>query len=269
MPAVIHETYHPGGNCRRFEDQRVLITAGASGLGAGMAERFAGEGARVAVWDVSAENIAARGNRRPGDDTLYREVDLLNRESVAVAFEQTIEALQGIDILVNNAGGSLHTPQAFLEESDSDWARVMTLNLDVAVQMGRLVLPGMMGRGYGRIVNMGSKAGRFGSLFAGANYAASKGAVQSLTLQWAQEFGPKGITCNAVCPGAILTERVNRLLSERKTPEERAEMEKGIPVGRHGTVEEVAAAVAFLASREASFINGVMLDVNGGQAMVA
>lgn len=145
----------------------------------------------------------------------------------------------------------------------------MTLNLDVAVRVARLAIPGMIGKGYGRIVNMGSKAGRFGSLFAGANYAASKGAVQSLTLQWAQEYGPNGITCNAVCPGAILTARVDCLLSERKTPEQRAEMVKGIPVGRHGRVEEVAAAVAFLASPEASFINGVMLDVNGGQAMVA
>lgn len=269
MPETPPETDDPSGGCRRFDRQRVLITAGASGLGAGMAARFAGEGAKVAVWDVNAENIDARRAEASNNDIYYMQVDLLDRQAMADAFTETVDRLGSVDILVNNAGGSLHTPQAFLEESDDDWARVMTLNLDVAVRMGRLVLPGMITRGYGRIVNMGSKAGRFGSLFAGANYAASKGAVQSLTLQWAQEFGRKGITCNAVCPGAILTERVNRLLSERKTPEERAEMEKGIPVGRHGTVEEVAAAVAFLASREASFINGVMLDVNGGQAMVA
>jgi len=258
-----------GGNCRRFEGRKVLITAGAKGLGAGMASRFLGEGAQVAVWDADPAALADQKAALAMDALLQARVDLFDKAGVEAAFIETERALGGIDVLVNNAGGSLHTPQAFLKQSDEDWARVMGLNLDVAVRMARLVLPGMMARGYGRIVNMGSKAGRFGSLFAGANYAASKGAVQSLTLQWAQEFAHFGITCNAVCPGAILTERVDRLLSERKTPEERAEMEKGIPVGRHGRVEEVAAAVAFLASREASFITGVMLDVNGGQAMVA
>lgn len=258
-----------GGNCRRFEGRRVLITAGASGLGAGMAARFLGEGASVAVWDANPGALAEQKASYATDRLFHAEVDLFDKDAVGAAFARTVAALGGIDILVNNAGGSLHTPQAFLKQSDEDWARVMGLNLDVAVRMARLVLPGMIERGYGRIVNMGSKAGRFGSLFAGANYAASKGAVQSLTLQWAQEYARHGITCNAVCPGAILTARVDRLLSERKTPEERAEMEKGIPVGRHGRVEEVAAAVAFLASEEASFITGAMLDVNGGQAMVA
>ncbi len=257
-----------GGGCRRFEGRTALVTAGAKGLGAGVAARLAGEGARVAVWDVDAAAIEG-ARAAAGEAVAFWQIDLLDRAAVTAAFEATLDRLGRIDVLVNNAGGSLHTPQRFLDQSDEDWSRVMGLNVDVAVRMGRLVLPGMVQRGYGRIVNLGSKAGRFGSLFTGANYAASKGAVQSLTLQWAQEFGPAGVTCNAVCPGAILTERVDRFLSERKSPEERVEMVRGIPVGRHGRVEELAAAVAFLASEEASFINGVMLDVNGGQAMVA
>lgn len=260
---------HDQISCRRFEGRTVLIPAGAKGLGDGVARRFAAEGAKVAIWDNDADAIEAARRDADPEAFFYLEVNLLDRDAVEKAHAETVAQLGTIDVLVNNAGGSLHTPQAFLDQSDEDWHRVMTLNLDVAVWLARLVLPGMIERGYGRIVNMGSKAGRFGSLFAGANYAASKGAVQSLTLQWAQEYGPSGVTCNAVCPGAILTERVDRFLSERKTPEERAEMVKGIPVGRHGTVPEVAAAVCFLAAEEASFINGVMLDVNGGQAMVA
>ena len=257
-----------GVHCHRFEGRVALVTGGASGLGAGVVARLVAEGAAVAVWDSDGAAIEA-ARRRASDRTFYVQVDLLDRNAVKAAFDETIARFGRIDVLVNNAGGSLHTPQAFLEQSDEDWERVMALNVDAAVRVARLALPGMIERGYGRIVNLGSKAGRYGSLFAGANYSASKGAVQSLALQWAQEFGPKGVTCNAVCPGAILTERVDRLLSERKTQEQRAEMVKGIPVGRHGTVEEVAAAVAFLASEEASFITGVMLDVNGGQAMVA
>jgi NAD(P)-dependent dehydrogenase (short-subunit alcohol dehydrogenase family) len=123
--------------------------------------------------------------------------------------------------------------------------------------------------GFGRIVNLGSKAGRYGSLFTGANYVAAKGAVQSMTLQLAQEFGPSGITCNAVCPGAIMTPRVERLLSERMTSGEREAAVLGIPVRRNGRVEDVSAAVAFLASGEASFITGQLLDVNGGQGMAS
>lgn len=258
-----------GVACRRFPDRTAVVTAAAKGLGAGVVRRLLAEGAQVAVWDNDVAAIEARRREAGSEGVLYLQVDLLDGDATASAFKETTASLGGVDVLVNNAGGSLHTPQAFLEQNDEDWARVMALNLDVAVRVARLVLPGMIERGYGRIVNMGSKAGRFGSLFTGANYAASKGAIQSLTLQWAQEFGSRGITCNAVCPGAILTERVDRFLSERKTAEERADMVAGIPVGRHGTVEEVAAAVCFLAAEEASFVNGVMLDVNGGQAMVA
>lgn len=254
--------------CYRFEGRTVLVTAGASGLGAGIAARLADEGATVAVWD-----LAEPDNRKTSGTTsrriIYHTVDLLDLRAIDEAFKKISAQIGAVDVLINNAGGSLHTPQKFLEQSDEDWSRVMRLNLDAAVFTARMVLPGMIRRNYGRIVNLGSKAGRFGSLFAGANYSASKGAIQSLTLQLALEFGGNGITCNAVCPGAILTERVDRLLASRKTPEQRQEMLQGIPVGRHGRVEEVAAAVAFLASDEASFVNGAMLDVNGGQAMVA
>lgn len=247
----------------RFAGRRALITAAASGLGWSMACRLADEGAEVIVWDRDEAAIEAARAETGDRAIVVARVDMSDPEAIAGAVGRAGK----LDILVNNAGGSLHTPQSFLEQSEEDWARVMDLNVTAAVRVTRLVLPGMKGRGYGRVINLGSKAGRFGSLFAGANYSASKGAMQAFTLQIAQEFGPFGITCNAVCPGAILTPRVERLLSERKTPEERKAMLDGIPVGRHGRPEDVAAAVAYLASEEAGFVTGVMLDVNGGQAM--
>ena len=176
-------------------------------------------------------------------------------------------AIGTVDILVNNAGGSLHTPQLFLEETDAHWESVMGLNLTAAVRMCRLALPGMIERRYGRIVNLGSKAGRFGSLFAGANYAAAKGAVQALTRQMAMEYGPHGITVNCVAPGLVLTDRTRGFYASRRSAEDRARTLEDIPMRRHGEPEDVAAAIAFLASPDASFITGVTLDVNGGQVM--
>ena len=124
----------------------------------------------------------------------------------------------------------------------------MQLNLSAAVRASRAVLPGMIERRYGRIVNLGSKAGRFGSLFAGANYAAAKGAVQAMTRQLAMEYGPHGITVNCVAPGLILTERTRGFYASRRSEEERARTLAEIPVRRHGEVEDVATAIAFLAS---------------------
>jgi NAD(P)-dependent dehydrogenase (short-subunit alcohol dehydrogenase family) len=245
----------------RFAGRSALLTAAADGLGWATARRLLAEGARVVVWDRDPAAIERAGREEPVIE--LRMVDLTD----ATAITEAAAAAGDIDILVNNAGGSLHTPNRFLEQTDEDWQRVMALNVDAAVRVTRAVLPGMIARRYGRIVNLGSKAGRFGSLFAGANYAASKGAVQAFTLQIAQEFGPLGITCNAICPGAILTPRVERLLAERQSPAERQKILGDIPVRRHGRVEDVAAAVAYLAAEEAGFVTGVMLDVNGGQVM--
>ncbi|WP_336097353.1 SDR family NAD(P)-dependent oxidoreductase [Roseovarius sp. CH_XMU1461] len=250
-----------------FADRTILISAAADGLGLAMATRFAAEGGTVVALDKSTEAIDRARALPEAASIRFEAVDLMEGAAIAATIDRlTSEGLR-FDTLINNAGGSLHTPRAFLEESDEDWDRVMGLNVTAAVRLTRAVLPQMMDQGFGRIINLGSKAGRYGSLFTGANYVAAKGAVQSMTLQLAQEFGPHGITCNAVCPGAILTPRVERLLSERMTQTERDAALAQIPVRRNGQVEDVAAAVAFFASREAGFITGQMLDVNGGQGM--
>lgn len=254
----------------RFENRRALITAGASGLGLGVALRLAREGASVALWDRDANALeeAAKTARAEGLTLHVHALDMTDGGAIDATARDTLDTLGGLDVLVNNIGGSLHTPFRFLEQSEEDWDIVMNVNVTACVRTTRAVLPAMVRAGYGRIINMGSKAGRFGSLFAGANYAASKGAMQAFTLQIAQEFGPDGITCNTLCPGAILTPRVDRLLSERQSEEERARVLSTIPVRRHGTVEDIAAAVAYFASQEAGFVNGASLDINGGQAMV-
>jgi len=251
----------------KLKGKAALVSGAADGLGEAIAARLAADGARVAVLDRSAEAIARSASRPEMAGVHFEQVDLSDSNEIAGAMKRLDEAGFAFDILVNNAGGSLHTPRAFVEETDEDWARVMDLNVTAAVRLIRAIVPGMVERNYGRIVNLGSKAGRYGSLFTGANYVAAKGAVQSMTLQLAQEFGPHGITCNAVCPGAIMTPRVDRLLSERQTTEERARVRESIPVRRHGKVEDVAAAVAFFSSEEAGFITGQLLDVNGGQGM--
>jgi NAD(P)-dependent dehydrogenase (short-subunit alcohol dehydrogenase family) len=253
----------------RFEGRVALVTGGANGLGEASANRLAREGAKVVIWDRDTQALAT-AQRKAEDAGLTLDadtVDMLERPAIEAAVERVISTAGRLDILVNNVGGSLHVPFRFLEQTDDDWQKVLEVNIMPSVWTARAVLPHMQKAGYGRIVNLGSKAGRFGSLFAGAPYSAAKGAVQSLTLQLAQEFGPDGITCNAVCPGAIITERVDRFLNERHTPEERERIVQSIPVRRQGRVEDVASAIAYLASEEASFVTGVALDVNGGQAM--
>ena len=254
----------------RFEARSALVTAAASGVGRGTALRLAREGGSVTVWDRDRDRLEelTEEAERDGLAIVAEVLDMTDSDAIAEAVTRMVAREGRIDVLVNNIGGSLHTPFRFLEQSEADWERVLSVNVTACVRTTRAVLPHMVKAGYGRIVNMGSKAGRFGSLFAGANYTASKGAMQAFTLQIAQEFGPAGITCNTLCPGAILTERVERLLSERQSAEERQKVLESIPVRRHGRVDDVAAAIAYLASEEAGFVNGASLDLNGGQAMV-
>jgi 3-oxoacyl-[acyl-carrier protein] reductase/2-hydroxycyclohexanecarboxyl-CoA dehydrogenase len=267
-PVSVREA-DPGRTCRRLQGRTALLTAAARGIGFAAAVRLAAEGAQVWITDRDAAALAqAREAAAAVGLALRTEVlDSLDAQATGQVLATIVAQAGSLDILVNNAGGSLHTPYRLLDESDADWARVLDLNVMGAVRTARAVLPGMQARGWGRILNFGSKAGRFGSLIAGPNYAAAKGAIAALTRQMAMEFGPQGITVNCICPGVVVTDRTRALWAERRTPEERARVLQEIPLRRHGEVEDVAAAVAFLASDDAAFITGVTLDLNGGQGM--
>ena len=258
-----------GTECRRYAGKTALITGGARGIGFATALRLLAEGAIVWVTDRDSEALERAGDvaRAAGYGLHALTMDSADASSIRDGINRVLEEAMVIDVLVNNAGGSLHTPYAFLDEDASHWERVTSLNVMSVVWACQAVLPAMRAQSYGRIVNFGSKAGRYGSLIAGANYAAAKGAVAALTRQMAMEFGPDGVTVNCICPGVVMTDRTERLWSERRTAEERQAVLGQIPLRRHCTPEDVAASVAFLASGDASFITGVTLDLNGGQAM--
>jgi NAD(P)-dependent dehydrogenase (short-subunit alcohol dehydrogenase family) len=267
-PAPIRDA-DPGRACRRLAGRVAFLTAAARGIGFASAVRLAAEGATVCIADRDAAALteAAQLAAAAGLSLQVLPMDSSDQAAVAAAIAGLLAEHGRIDILVNNAGGSLHTPYRFEEEGDEDWRRVLDLNLMAAVWATRAVLPAMVGHEYGRIVNFGSKAGRFGSLIAGANYAAAKGAIASMTRQLALEYGPHGITVNCICPGVVMTERTRGLWAQRRTAEERARVLADIPLRRHCEVEDVAASVAFLASDDAAFVTGATLDLNGGQAM--
>lgn len=259
----------PARGCRRLAGRRALLTAAARGIGFASAVRLAAEGATVWITDRDEAALAAavEAAARAGLVLQARRLDSADTADIARTLGDLVAEAGPIDILVNNAGGSLHTPYAFLDEDDAHWQRVLQLNLMGAVAACRALLPAMGAQRHGRIVNFGSKAGRFGSLIAGANYAAAKGAIAAMTRQLAQEFGPQGITVNCICPGVVMTERTRGLWAERRSAEERERVLRDIPLRRHAEVEDVAAAVAWLASDDAAFVTGVTLDLNGGQAM--
>lgn len=257
---------------KRYSHKRVLITAGGKSIGQATAFRLLNEGAKVLITDIDPEALeqtkALAIKKGFSSDLLLTECfDLQDANDCNSGFTRSIEQLGGVDVLVSNAGGSLQTPYAFLDETDDDWHKVIELNIMATVRLLRQVIPLMVKNEYGRIVLLGSKAGRYGSLIAGANYSMVKGGISALTRQIAMEFGPKNITCNAVCPGIVMTDRVQALWAERRTERERLKVLDDVPLRRHAVVEDIASAIAFYGSDDASFVTGTVLDVNGGQAM--
>lgn len=267
-PVAVREP-DPARGCRRMAGRTALLTAAARGIGFASAVRLAAEGAQVWITDRDETALAQARTAAvaAGLSLQTAQMDSSEAAQVAKCIADILAQAGHIDVLVNNAGGSLHTPYHFLEEHDEDWRRVLDLNLMGAVWASKAVLPAMMARRYGRIVNFGSKAGRFGSLIAGPNYSAAKGAIAALTRQMAMEYGPHGIAVNCICPGVVMTERTRGLWAQRRTPEERERVKDGIPLRRHCEVEDVAASVAFFASDDAGFVTGVTFDINGGQGM--
>jgi 2-hydroxycyclohexanecarboxyl-CoA dehydrogenase len=248
----------------RLEGRTAFVTGGASGIGAATCRRLAGEGARVAVTDLNPEPAQEVAAEIGGAGF---ELDVRSTDSIAAAVEAAESEVGPADILVNNAG---YDEFAFFTSTDEGlWDRVLAVNLRGVIAVTHAVLPGMQERGRGRIVNVASEAGRVGS-HGSAVYSAAKGGVIGFTKAVAREAARYGVTSNAVAPGPIETPLL------MAAPEQLGELGQKIvktmvgstALRRIGKPEEVAAAIAFLASDDASYVTGQALGVSGGLAMI-
>jgi 2-hydroxycyclohexanecarboxyl-CoA dehydrogenase len=244
-----------------------LITGGARGIGRAIAVALASEGNAVAVGDLreaeTAETLAAV--ERVGGRGLRVIMDVTDSASVNDALERVMGALGPVEILVNNAGWDELRP--FLETDEAFWDRVIDINYKGSLRTTRAVLPGMVERGWGRLVNIGSDAGRVGSSLESA-YSGAKGAVIAFTKTIAREFAREGVTANAVCPGPTRTPMLEGMAAGEEGQKLIDSLTRAVPMRRLGEPEDIAAAVAFLASERAGFITGQTLSVSGGLTMV-
>jgi 2-hydroxycyclohexanecarboxyl-CoA dehydrogenase len=243
----------------RLEGRKALVTGGAKGIGAAIARRLAAEGARVTVGDIDTEGAAAVAGEIGGEAV---ELDVTDPESAKAA----VETDGTLDVLVNNAGTDEF---AFFTHTDAElWDRLLAVNLKGVFACTLAALPGMQQAGYGRIVNIASEAGRVGSK-GSAVYSAAKGGVIAFTKTIARENARYGITANAIAPGPIDTPLLRRATELGEIGERVVEtMKAGTQMRRLGQPDEVAAAVAFLASDDASYVTGETLGVSGGLGMV-
>ena len=244
----------------RLEGKVALISGGARGMGAAEARFFAREGARVAVGDLLEEEGARLESEiaEAGGDCIFIRLDVTSEESWANAVELTVSRYGRLDVLVNNAG--VYQKARVEDTTLAGWDRVMAINAAGPFLGTKAAVPAMRDSGGGSIVNISSTAGLVGSLHSTA-YTASKGAVRLLTKATAVQYAGDGIRANSVHPGPIDTDMLAAVYSD---PEERRLRVSRIPMGREGTVEEVAYGVLFLASDESSFMTGSELVIDGG-----
>ena len=246
----------------RFNGKVAIITGAARGIGKATSRILASEGCTVVTADINKEE--AEKTKSEFNTLGYRaesfQCDISKVEDVEKLIASVHKQFERIDILVNNAGILI---SATIEETTNDIIdRTININLKGVLYAIRAVTPIMKKQKYGRIVNIGSITGKNGDNTSTFVYGASKGAVISLTRSVARQLGPYGITCNAVAPHAIMTELMSYWSEEKKL-----NMAKTIPVRRLGTEEDVASLICYLASNEASFINGETVNINGGYYM--
>ncbi len=242
--------------------KRALVTGGSRGIGKATALALAQAGAAVAInyqCSVEAADEVCRAVGKLGVETNAYQANISHEEEAQAMIDAVIKDFGTIDILVNNAG--ITRDKSFLKMTKIMWDEVMGVNLNGVFHVTRLALPAMVEAGWGRIINMTSIVGQTGN-FGQANYAVSKGGLIAFTMTLAREVARKGITVNAVAPGFIETDMTKDL-----TPAALAAVTTMTPLGRLGKAEEVAAAVCFLASPQASYITGQVIPVNGGMYM--
>jgi len=248
----------------RFQDKAAIITGGAQGIGEAITRRLAGEGAAVAILDIQqelaqavADDISAQGGR-----AIAVTVGISDSQEVKRAVKEVEDKLGKVDVLVNNAGWDKVT--RFTDLPEELWDRIIAINLRGPITVIRAALDGMIARNYGRIVNIASDAGRVGSSGESV-YSACKGGIIAFTKTLARELLRYNILVNCVSPGPTDTPLLAEIGEEN--PKLHEALQRAIPMRRLGKPEEVAAAVAFLASDEASYITGQTLSVSGGLTM--
>lgn len=241
-----------------FEEQVILITGGAAGIGKATAKAFADLGGTVVIWDLNEEAGGALVNEfsSKNQKSAFKKVDVTNFEEVGAAVQEIIDEFGRLDVLINNAG---ITMDKTLKKMDpATWQKVIDVNLTGVFNCTRQVVNHMLEAKKGVILNASSVVGLYGN-FGQTNYVATKSGVIGMTKTWARELGGKGIRVNAIAPGFIATEMVQQM------PDKVIDhMVSKTPLGRMGKPEDIANAYTFLASEQASFITGTILSVDGG-----
>ncbi|MDR8731820.1 2-hydroxycyclohexanecarboxyl-CoA dehydrogenase [Burkholderia pseudomultivorans] len=251
----------------RLAGKTVVVTGGGGGIGGATCRRFAAEGARVAILDLSlaaAEQVRDEIRAAGGAADAIR-CDITNRADVDAAVAETEARLGPVDVLVNNAGWDVFRP--FVKTEPAQWDKLIAINLTGALHLHHAILPGMVERRRGRIVNIASDAARVGSS-GEAVYAACKGGLVSFSKTIAREHARHGITVNVVCPGPTDTALFAAYREGAGNPDKLMEaFQRSIPLGRIGQPGDLPGAVVFFASDDAGFITGQVLSVSGGLTM--
>lgn len=238
----------------RLKEKVAIITGAAKGIGFATAQRFAEEGAIVILTDMNLESVKGAAAQIPNAQAYAMNVT--DRASIQAVVDQVMQKHGRIDILINNAG--ITQDARLVKMTEAQFDAVIDVNLKGVFNCTQLIVPHMLEAKSGAIVNASSVVGIYGN-FGQTNYSATKFGVIGFTKTWARELGPKGIRVNAICPGFVATEMIKAM------PENiLQDIERRSWLGRLGTPEEIANVYLFLASNEASFINGVALEVSGG-----
>ena len=243
----------------RLKNKIALITGGANGIGLATAERFAKEGAKIILWDVSDQgNEIAERLKIEGHEIIFKKVSVTNQDEVQKAMAEAHEHFGRIDILINNAG--ITRDRTLLKMTMQEWDDVISVNLTGVFICTQAIAPIMKEQNYGRIVSASSNVAIRGN-FGQTNYVATKSAIIGMTKVWAMELGRFGITVNCIAPGFIHTAMTDAM------PEDvRKSSIANIPLGHWGVPDDIANGYLYLVSDEAKFVNGICLTIDGGAA---
>ena len=251
-----------------MSNRTALVTGGAQGIGRGIAMSLGEAGFKVAIADLNTDvaEQTAKEIEAAGGTAIAVRIDVTDTESVRSAVAQVEAELGPVEVVVNNAGWDDFMP--FVSTTEEFWDKILDINFKGALRVIQATAPGMMERGFGRIINIGSDAGRVGSSLE-AVYSGSKGGIIAFTKTLAREVATKGVTANTVCPGPTDTPALRKFADGAGDDAEKviAGMTRAVPMRRLGTPEDIGPAVAFFASDAAGFVTGQTLSVSGGLTM--